>query len=86
MRECREETGLKVALIGLLDVIGGREHKRGADIVIVYRARLLGGEPEAADDVDRVAFFALDDLPPLAFHATRVVLAHWIGKPVQSLG
>jgi len=76
-RECREETGLEVELIGLLDVIAGREHGHGADIVIVYCARLVGGELEAGDDVDRAAFFALDELPPLAFRATRVALGKW---------
>ena len=67
VRECREETGLEVEITGLLDVIAGREHKYGADIVIVYHARLVGGEPRAADDVD----------PPLAFRATRLALDKW---------
>jgi 8-oxo-dGTP diphosphatase len=74
VRECREETGLEVEITGLLDVIAGREHERGADLVIVYYARLIGGEPQAGDDVDEVAFFASDELPPLAFRATRIVL------------
>jgi 8-oxo-dGTP diphosphatase len=79
VRECREETGLKVKITGLLDIIAGREHAHGADIVIVYRAQLLGGELKADDDVDQVAFFApnKDGLPPLAFHATRVALEKW---------
>jgi 8-oxo-dGTP diphosphatase len=77
-RECREETGLEVEITGLLDVLAGREHERGADIVVVYRARLVGGEPKADDDVDRVAFFAPDELPRLAFHATRIALDKWL--------
>jgi len=77
VRECREETGLEVEISGVLDLIAGREHERGADIVIVYRARLVGGEPRAADDVDRVAFFGPDELPPLAFRATQVALDKW---------
>jgi len=77
LRECLEETGLAVEITGLLDVIAGREHEHGADIIIVYCARLVGGEPQAADDVDRVAFFPLDALPPLAFHATQVALDKW---------
>jgi ADP-ribose pyrophosphatase YjhB (NUDIX family) len=77
VRECREETGLEVEITGLLDVIARREHVRGADIIIVYRARLVGGEPQAGDDVDQVAFFSLDDLPPLAFRATRIALDKW---------
>jgi ADP-ribose pyrophosphatase YjhB (NUDIX family) len=74
VRECREETGLEVRLTGLLDVISGREHNRGADIVIVYRAEITGGALTAGDDADQAVFFPRDQLPPLAFRATRRVL------------
>jgi 8-oxo-dGTP diphosphatase len=82
VRECREETGLEIEITGLLDVIAGREHERGADIVIVYHARLVGGELRAADDADEVAFYTLegDELPPLAFHATQIALDKWREK------
>jgi 8-oxo-dGTP diphosphatase len=77
VRECREETGLEVKINGLLDLIAGREHERGADIVVVYCARVVGGEPRADDDVDQVAFFGPDELPPLAFRATQIALDRW---------
>jgi len=77
VRECREETGLEVEVTCMLDVIAGREHERGADIVIVYCARLLGGESKPSDDVDQAAFFAPDEFPPLAFRATRDALDKW---------
>ena len=77
VRECREETGLEVRINGLLDLIAGREHERGADIVVVYCARLVGGKPRADDDVDQVAFFGPGELPPLAFHATQIALDRW---------
>lgn len=73
-RECLEETGLRVKVTALLDVIAGREHQRGADIIIVYKACLEGGSLAAGDDADQAAFFAYDALPPLAFAATRKVL------------
>ncbi len=73
-RECLEETGLEVTITGLDRVIGGREHKHGADIVIVYRAVITGGELAPGDDADQVAFFARGELPPLAFRATRLAL------------
>ena len=78
VRECREETGLEIEITGLLDVIGP-ESAGAASIVIVYRARVKRGELRAADDVDQVAFFTLDEneLPPLAFRATRVALDKW---------
>jgi ADP-ribose pyrophosphatase YjhB (NUDIX family) len=80
-RECLEETGLKVRAGELLDVIAGQEHSRGAHLFIVYRAEPLMGEVrgadlQAADDADRVGFFPLENLPPLAFTTTRKVLAH----------
>ncbi|MFC2028434.1 NUDIX domain-containing protein [Chloroflexota bacterium] len=73
-RECLEETGLKVKVTGLLDVIPGLEHTRGADILIVYEALVQSGNMQARDDVDKVAWFHVDDLPPLAFKATQKVL------------
>jgi 8-oxo-dGTP diphosphatase len=73
-RECLEETGLTVQVTELVDVIAGREHPRGADMVIIYRMRVLGGTLAAADDADQAGFFEWGDLPPLAFRATRIAL------------
>lgn len=69
-RECLEETGLRVRVTGVVDVVAGREHERGADFVIVYRARVLGGRLSPGDDADRVAWFPRNALPELAFEAT----------------
>jgi len=73
-RECLEETGLQVAVVDLITVLFGREHQRGAHIIIFYRANVISGELAPGDDVDQAAFFARDDLPPLAFSTTRQVL------------
>lgn len=73
-RECREETGLEAQVTRLLEVVAGREHEDGADIVIVYAASIVGGSLLAGDDAAEAAFFPLSDLPPLAFRATKVVL------------
>ena len=73
-RECLEETGLVVQTTGLLDVVAGREHERGADIVIVYTALVTGGELLPGDDADQVDYFPRASLPPLAFQATRKAL------------
>ena len=72
-RECLEETGLDVRLEGLFDVLYGREHPRGSDILLVYRATVTGGELNASDDADEAGWFPLDALPPLAFDSTRRV-------------
>ena len=73
-RECLEETGLLVRVTELLQLIPGQEHERGADILILYRAEILGGELLAGDDADEVGFFSREALPPLAFRATRIAL------------
>jgi 8-oxo-dGTP diphosphatase len=73
-RECLEETGLTVRVTGLHSLITGRDHPRGADIVLVYDAEWIQGEVTAQDDADEAAYFPLDHLPPLAFRATRVAL------------
>lgn len=73
-RECLEETGLIVTVTGLLDVLAGREHSRGADFIIVYRATVTGGTLEPGDDADEASFFPYDRLPPLAFHSTKKLL------------
>jgi len=73
-RECLEETGLIVQVTGLIDVIAGQEHPRGAHILIVYQAEIITGEMKPGDDVDRVQFFDIDKLPGLAFHSTQKII------------
>lgn len=70
-RETLEETGLEVAIDGLIGVYfneGATES--GASIFILYRAELLGGALQAGDDADEAAFFSRDELPELAFAST----------------
>jgi 8-oxo-dGTP diphosphatase len=73
-RECLEETGLLVRATRLLDVIAGREHPRGADIIIVYLAEVMGGALLPGDDADRAEYFPPGGIPPLAFRATQIAL------------
>ena len=76
-REALEETGLEVRIGDLLEVIHGREHSSGASIVIIYTGEILGGQLEAQDDADAAEFFAVANLPPLAFEATSVAIEKW---------
>jgi 8-oxo-dGTP diphosphatase len=73
-REFLEETGLQVRVTRLLDVVFGQEHPRGAHIIIFYRVQWLSGEFQAGDDVDRIAYFPIDQLPPLAFSNTESII------------
>jgi len=71
VREALEETGLEVAVDGLVDVYYNPPQQGGASIFILYDAHLLGGDMQAGDDADAVGFFGLDELPDIAFASTR---------------
>ncbi len=78
-RETFEETGLRVRVSALLDVIAKSEAVEGADILIVYRAVVVAGELAAGDDADEARYFPRDQLPAeLAFASTRIVLERWV--------
>jgi 8-oxo-dGTP diphosphatase len=79
-REVLEETGLIVEIGDLLDVIYGREHERGASIVIVYHASIKGGKLEAQDDAEEACFFGPDEIPELGFEATKQVVNWWLDQ------
>ncbi|MCX8063192.1 MAG: NUDIX hydrolase, partial [Anaerolineales bacterium] len=83
-RECLEETGLEVEIQELFDVFYGQEHERGAHILIVYEAQIIGGNIKASDDIDAAAFFNLDQLPSLAFSTTQLILQKWQEKSCHS--
>jgi ADP-ribose pyrophosphatase YjhB (NUDIX family) len=77
-REVLEETGLIVEIGELCDVIYGREHDRGASIVIVYRGFVKGGKLVARDDAEDARFFGPDEMPTLGFQATKKVVNWWV--------
>jgi 8-oxo-dGTP diphosphatase len=80
IRETLEETGLTVRITALLDIYARREHARGADFVIFYRAEIEGGALQPADDADAAEWFSLDSLPLLAFDATRYIIEKIISQ------
>ncbi len=72
VREALEETNLHVEIEDLIDVyFNPGATGPGASIFILYRARLLGGELHPGDDAADAGFFALDDLPEIAFASAR---------------
>ncbi|MFQ6059489.1 MAG: histidine phosphatase family protein, partial [Anaerolineae bacterium] len=78
VREVKEETGLDVALDGLLDIYTYRDDPRGPGILILYRGHAIGGELSPCHEVTEVAFFASDSLPTdIAFASHRRALAEW---------
>ena len=75
-RECVEETGALVRAGELISV----EHILMGDegiVMLAYRAKLLGGEIRARDEVQQVGWFPPEALPQLAFSSHRAVLERW---------
>jgi len=73
-RETREETGLDVELTALFGA-----YRAGMDtgvpvLLVVYRAKVVGGRLEAGDDAEEAAWFARNERPELAFRSHRRAL------------
>ena len=82
-RELREETGLEIEPLDLLgiwmDEYGGDSTAK-TTLNLFWTARVVAGEPRAADDVSELRWFGRDELPPrdeLAFECVASALAAW---------
>lgn len=69
IRELEEETGLKVSEVKQVGAYSKVERDpRGRTITVAYIARIASAEEvRGQDDAARAGWFALNDLPPLAF-------------------
>jgi ADP-ribose pyrophosphatase YjhB (NUDIX family) len=82
-RELQEETGLEVEPVEFLGVWMDRysEDESGPSTLNLYwKARVVRGEPEPADDVSELHWFAPHELPPpeeLAFRNVADVLSRF---------
>jgi ADP-ribose pyrophosphatase YjhB (NUDIX family) len=73
VRETREEIGVEIRLLRLVDVLGGPDYEvsypngdRAAYVTAVYEAEITSGLPEPADgELTEVAWFHPDQLPNL---------------------
>jgi 8-oxo-dGTP pyrophosphatase MutT (NUDIX family) len=76
IRETFEETGLRVDLTGLLNVYT----YPGAPVIIVYRARVLGGTLTTCTENDQLEWVSPEEIPweRLAFPSTRDALREWV--------
>ena len=74
IREVSEETGLEVELDGFV----GLYSSAGSPVVLaVYTASVVGGELEPGSEIQEVAFFPVDELPPLPFPHDYQILRDW---------
>ena len=76
-REVEEETGIRVEVTGLMDVLPTNTvHGRG--VLIVYWARPVGGTLRAGDNASDALWFTAEELPTeLAFQSTLAAPNHW---------
>jgi 8-oxo-dGTP diphosphatase len=74
-REALEETGLEVVVGQIIDAYPG-EPGDGVTFFLSFEAEVVGGILQAGDDATDVGFFAMDDLPELAFASTQHAAGH----------
>jgi 8-oxo-dGTP diphosphatase len=84
VRETFEETGLEVDLTGLLNVYT----YPGAPVIIVYRARVVGGTLTTCDENDALEWVTPKQIPwaTLAFQSTREALREWVAAQGEMPG
>jgi ADP-ribose pyrophosphatase YjhB (NUDIX family) len=76
VREFREETGLEVAVDRPYEVHSNFHNPAQHTVGVWFLGHVVGGAPEAADDLEALAYFDLDALPEdLCFPTDRLVLA-----------
>ena len=73
-RSSNEETGLVAEIGEVLQVASNFHDPAKPTIGIWFAAAVVGGALQAGDDADAAAFFALDDLPDLAFPTDETLL------------
>lgn len=67
VREFKEETNLDIRIKGVFSVQSNFHNPESHTVGIWFKAEVTGGALTAQADLDQVGYFALDDLPPLAF-------------------
>jgi ADP-ribose pyrophosphatase YjhB (NUDIX family) len=78
VRECREEIGAEVEILGLVGVYHISKAGAPSMVGIAYRARLVPGErPAAGDEMLEVREFAPGNLPELIFSSHRAAVRDW---------
>ena len=75
IRETREELGVDVELTGLYGVYSGKDDPRTHAVLVMYWARIIGGEMKPGDDASEIRLFAKNEVPSnIAFLAHRQII------------
>lgn len=74
VREFLEETGLKTEVTELVGVYSRQDD---TNILVVYGAKVVGGELAAGQEAQDVGLFSPESLPPLAFERDVGILKEW---------
>ena len=74
-RELEEETGLVAEIGEVVNVASNFHDPTKLTVGVWFAGTVVGGRLQAADDAEEVGWFAVDDLPPLAFETDREFLA-----------
>jgi len=91
VREVKEETGLDVAIVGLVGIYTDPNHVMAYDdgevrqqCSICFRAELLGGEIWTSSETNEVKFILIDDLDRLHIHPSmRLRIQHYLERRTQ---
>ncbi len=75
VRETKEELGVDVELDGLYGVYSGKDDPRTHAVLVMYWAKIIGGELKPGDDAEEIQLFAKDKIPSnIAFLAHRQII------------
>jgi ADP-ribose pyrophosphatase YjhB (NUDIX family) len=74
-RELLEETGLEVEIGEPIFVASNFHDPAKLTVGIWLRGTVVGGRLAPGDDADEAGYFALDELPPLAFETDEALFA-----------
>jgi ADP-ribose pyrophosphatase YjhB (NUDIX family) len=78
IREIKEELNVDVELDGLFGVYSGKDDPRTHAVLIMYWAKIKGGELKPGDDAEEIEFFAKNEVPPnIAFLAHRQIIKEY---------
>jgi len=76
MRELREEAGIQARILRLLDIDSCESDFYGDLLIVTFELEKCGGDERPGDDAADVRYFALNQLPPLAFPSNKKALRY----------